>query len=93
MKSLREYILESVQSECTECITLKDITKLKRLFSSSGIHIFNIVDNSSTTNPNENIYNLKIRIDPTSTKEQNQIKRIKYKLHFSGSKISLVKKK
>ena len=71
----------------------KDITKLKRLFSSSAIHIFNIVDNSSTTNPNENIYNLKIRIDPTSTKEQNQIKRIKYKLHFSGSKISLVKKK
>ena len=71
----------------------KDITKIKRLFSSSGIHIFNIVDNSSTTNPNENIYNIKIRVDPTSTKEQNQIKRIKYKLHFSGSKIGLVKKK
>ena len=28
MKTLREYILESVQSECTECITLKDIIKL-----------------------------------------------------------------
>lgn len=63
----------------------KDKVIIKKIFSSQGLHIFDLVDNSSVWKANENNdYKFKIRVDSESKINLGKIKKIKYKLQMKG---------
>lgn len=63
----------------------KDKVIIKKIFSSQGLHIFDLVDNSSVWKTNENNdFKFKIRVDSESKINLSKIKKIQYKLQMKG---------
>lgn len=71
----------------------EDESKIRKLFSNSGLHVYNITAQNSVwnnTNINNN-YNVNIRFDSKNRRDINKIKAIKLKLNYKGIQCQKVK--